>query len=120
MPEKTKRGANATPYLDDNRNVGHAQALMTMHNRVLSILEAKPETRSSDRLLIEAVYDGYGVVNLPFWQVMESDLPSFETITRCRRKIQQEREDLRAVDVVENERINRQLDFIEYAKGDMA
>lgn len=120
MPKNEERGANATPHSDNIRNSGYAQAIKTIHNLVLEILEARPDTRASDRLLIEAVYDRYGVVNQPFWLVMESDLPSFETITRCRRKIQQTREDLRAVGEVEKERIDRQLDFIEYAREGMA
>ena len=92
----------------------------TMHNRVMEVLMDTPDTRSSDRLLISEVYRRYyGVRSEPFHVVMSrSDLPSFETIRRCRQKIQEENEELRAVDPVEEERINRQLDFIAYARGD--
>ena len=97
--------------------------LMTLHDMVLSVLEEVPATRSSDRVLIATVYERYyGVHDEPFYQVMEemTDLPSIESITRVRRKIQEQREDLRAVKAVETERINRQLDFIEYAGGEIA
>ena len=93
----------------------------TMHNRVMEVLMDTPKARSSDKVLIAEVYSRfYDVCNEPFWMVMEEmhDLPSFETITRCRRKIQEEHEELRAVDPVEEKRIARQMDFIEYARGD--
>lgn len=81
------------------------------------LLKEHPATRSDDRLLITAVYDEYyGVCNEPFFKVMaRSDLPSFDTITRCRRKIQQEDESLRGTQAVERQRIYAQADFIEYA-----
>lgn len=116
MPKKGTRSAEATPHKDSTTARSEVQ---TMHNIVLDILERKPETRSSDRLLIEAVYDEkYGVVNLPFWQVMErGDLPSFETITRCRRKVQQDNEALRGTKEVEEHRLYKQVEFIDYAGG---
>lgn len=93
----------------------------TIHNMVLETLQRIPETRSSDRVLISEVYDNfYGVGNVAFWKVMEQmggELPSFETITRCRRKIQETHPDLRAVKEVEQERDNRQIEFKEYANG---
>lgn len=93
----------------------------TIHNMVLTVLSEVPETRSNDRLLISEVYNRYfDIVNQAFWQVMEEygkDLPSFETITRCRRKIQETRPELRATPVVEKGRDDRQIDFKEYANG---
>ena len=116
----TKRGAEATSHHDNIRSVARMQ-INSVHYKVLTVLEEVPSTRSSDKLLIEEVYDRYyGVVNLPFWQVMESELPSFETITRCRRKIQQEREDLRGTKETENNRLDLQKDFIKYSQEEMA
>ena len=119
MPIKAKRRAEASPYDDSIRNADASQGIKTMHNKVMSVLEEYPATRSSDKLLIAEVYRRfYGTYKEPFYVVMgRGDLPSLETITRCRRKIQEEHEELRAVDPVEKERINRQIDFIEYATG---
>ena len=119
MPKKAKRRAEASPYDDSIRNAEASQGIKTMHNRVMEVLVSYPATRSSDKLLIAEVYRRfYDTYREPFYVVMgNSDLPSFETITRCRRKIQEEHEELRAVDPVEKERINRQIDFIEYAQG---
>lgn len=121
MPKTGKRSAVATPHTDDNRNADVGQGIKTMHHKVMRVLLDNPQARSSDKVLISEVYSRfYDVCNEPFWMVMEemTGLPSFETITRCRRKIQEEHEELRADDPVETERINRQMDFIEYARGD--
>ena len=120
MPKTGKRSAVATPHTNDNRNADVGQGIKTMHNIVMEVLTTCPPTRSSDRILIAEVYRRYyGIYGDPFYVVMTmSWLPSFETITRCRRKIQEEHEELRADDPVETERINRQMDFIEYARGD--
>lgn len=85
------------------------------------LLENYPETRSSDRRLIELLYDEfYGVWDMPFYEVIRNrQLPSFETIRRCRQKVQEEREDLRAVKEVEDVRIAKQEEYIEYAREDV-
>lgn len=84
-------------------------------------LDFYPETRADDRELIKVLYDEfYGVCNEPFYMVLRRrDLPSFETIRRCRQKIQEENEDLRADKETEEKRLEAQVDFIEYAKGDI-
>ena len=77
--------------------------LTKVKDMVLFELENRPETRSSDRLLIYYVYrDYYGIGNFhSFKDVMErQDLPSFETIRRCRAKAQEIRPDLKANDDV--------------------
>ncbi len=119
MPIKAKRSAVATPHSNDNRNADALQG--TMHQKVMQVLLDNPKARSSDKVLISEVYSRfYDVCNEPFWIVMEemTGLPSFETITRCRRKIQEEYEELRAVEPVEKERIAKQMDFIDYARGE--
>ena len=84
-------------------------------------LEQYPETRSSDRSLILHIYsEFYGVFNQPFFKVLDrNDLPSFESIRRARQKIQAENEDLRAVEPVEDIRIAKQEEFLEYAREDL-
>jgi len=120
MQKKQVRGAEATPQSDSNRTADRTQ-VGTIHKLVLEVLTKVPETRSSDRILISEIYTNYyDVGNMAFWQVMEEpnlNLPSFETITRCRRKIQETHPELRAVKEVEAERFDRQIDFREYANG---
>ena len=84
-------------------------------------LERYPETRSSDRKLILYIYsEFYGVYNQPFNQVIErSDLPSFESIRRARQKIQAEIEEFRAEKPVEDVRIAKQVEFLDYAREDV-
>lgn len=121
MPKTTERGAVATSHLHDTKRRDAAQELSTISGIVEALLRESPATRASDKLLIVSVYDRYGVLYEPFYKVMaRNDLPSFETITRCRRKVQEEHEELRAVKPVENERISRQVNFIEYAGGNYA
>lgn len=64
----------------------------TTHNIVLRILETKPETRSDDWLLILEVWKGSINAELSLETVMlhhmELGIPNFETIRRCRQKIQ--------------------------------
>ena len=119
MPKKEQRGAEATSHVNDTKNSEGVQGIKTIESKVERVLRQHPATRSSDRLLVVTVYDEfYGVFNEPFWQIMaRNDLPSIETITRCRRKIQERDESLRANKRIERKRIDRQLDFIEYAEG---
>ena len=64
----------------------------TTHNKVLRILETKPETRSDDWLLILEVWKGYISTDISvetlFRNHIELGIPNFETIRRCRQKIQ--------------------------------
>ena len=85
-------------------------------------LDRYPETRSSDRELIKVLYEEfYSIWAEPFYMVLNrNDLPSFESIRRCRQKIQEEHEEYRAVKPIEDKRIEAQIDFIEYARGEEA
>lgn len=78
------------------------ERLMNIKSMVLFELSERPATRSNDRLLIYYVYrDYYGIQNETFYDVMmREDLPNYESIRRCRAKIQAERDDLRAEDNV--------------------
>lgn len=99
-----------------------SKRLNNITQMVWHCLTKYPETRNSDRKLALYVYsEFYGVFNQPFNRVIENtDLPSFETIGRCRRKIQEENEDLRGVKPVEDARIALQEEYIAYARGDEA
>lgn len=89
--------------------------LKKVKEMVLFELENRPETRRSDRWLIFRVYeDFFGITRLTsFKEVIErDDLPNFESIRRCRAKIQEERTDLRAdADVIAFREDNQQAYF---------
>ena len=95
--------------------------LRNLTQKVWWCLDRYPETRADDRELVKVLYDEfYSVWNEPFYMVMNrKDLPTFESIGRCRRKIQEENEDLRADKETENIRLEAQIDFIEYAREDV-
>ena len=94
--------------------------LKTIEQKALWELEHNPSTRDSDRNLVTAVYmDFYGMTEVtPFVDVMYSRLPSYESIGRARRKIQETREDLRGKDRIERERLANQEAYIDYAIGE--
>lgn len=64
----------------------------TIHNTVLRILEQKPETRADDWLLILEVWKEYVFTDISvesmFKHHIEFGVPNFESIRRCRQKIQ--------------------------------
>lgn len=93
------------------------EELKTIEEKVLWELENNPLTRNSDKELAIAVYmDFYNMTPYtPFVEVMYSKLPNYETLGRARRKIQETREDLRATDKIEKERIANQEVYMEYA-----
>ena len=89
---------------------------------IKEILEQQPETRSSDnKLYIEVLKrcTNQNVLNMPvqlFYQnLTEWQLPSIETVGRCRRKAQQENPNLKASVEVNNFRYDRETEFIEFA-----
>ena len=88
--------------------------------KVWYLLDKYPETRNSDRTLILYYYSEFeGIFNTPFNRVMENtELTSFESIRRARQKIQEEHPEYRAVKSVEDVRIAKQEEFIEYALGE--
>ena len=96
--------------------------LNKIRDMVWHCLTLYPETRSSDRELILHLYtDFYGVFSQPFFKVLDrTDLPSFESIRRCRQKIQAEYEHLRAVPKVEDVRMAKQEDFLAFVRGEEA
>ena len=89
---------------------------------VKSILELDPEARNDDFKLIAEVYYYINTETgkLPFNVVMlahkELKLPSVESITRARRKLQAEYEYLKADKETEILRTNEEEEFRRYAK----
>lgn len=72
----------------------------TVMSKVKSVLKDYPETRDSDKLLwlyFNIKYNGLDLIidcgsqdNISFKQwLLKPEVPTFETLTRCRRKLQE-------------------------------
>lgn len=73
--------------------------LKNIEPKVIKILEEHPETRGDDFLLLKHYYNE--IIDVSFMSFAtvcdhheELDLPSFESIRRCRQKVQANRPDL--------------------------
>ena len=99
--------------------------LRNLTELVKTIMEQQPETRSSDNLLYLEVLRHYTDVtgkqtlNLPVWvlyqHMTEWNIPSIETVGRCRRKAQQENPHLKAKSEVKGFRYDKETEFVEFA-----
>lgn len=79
---------------------------MKIYNLVEKLLKTIPATRNSDKLLFTEVYRYLGAIKQVSWfgdkeavlltSLLSGDLPSWETISRCRRKLQELKPDLGA------------------------
>ena len=94
-----------------------SKRLFTLTEMVKQELEQRPDTRSDDRLLIYTIYrDHYGIVNDKWMNVIfNRELPNFESIRRCRQKVQQECEELRGNKETQQMRLDAQKEYIEFA-----
>ena len=87
---------------------------------VTKILENYPQTRNSDNLLYLTVIDEIGKgnsdkpISLILMNLEELGLPCFETVRRTRQKIQAQRDDLKAIDKVQDFRTEREIQFREF------
>ena len=88
---------------------------------VKKVLENFEETRSDDFKLIYSVYRELDFVHTTrelFYEIMMNHdlykLPPFESITRCRRKIQKDYPEL-ANEKTKEKRLNATSDYIDYA-----
>ena len=87
---------------------------------VTHILEVNPKTRNSDNELYIAVIEaiGRGNSDKPISEILlnlkDLGLPCYESVGRARRRIQAEREDLRANDTVQDFRTEKELQFREF------
>jgi hypothetical protein len=96
--------------------------IQKVSNIVKEILERNKATRDNDNLLyVEVIYAiKPEVVNSNFRYVLSNanflGLPPFETVSRCRRKLQKEYPELKASDKVEKIRTEKQEEYIEYSR----
>lgn len=95
--------------------------LYKLEDLVKDILINVPETRSDDFYLLVHVYYKLNpdIINISFSQVMlahkDLHLPYYESVSRCRRKLQSQYEELRPSKEVQDARINKESDYINYA-----
>lgn len=91
------------------------------HRLVFSILETHKETRGDDFLLFNQVLKELNLNNCDIDYILRNHailgIPSFETITRCRRKIQHNNPELRgeAMRVIRKE---EERQYREYARSE--
>jgi hypothetical protein len=91
----------------------------TVAIKVEKILRENTWARNDDDILIyEYLKEMFGD-NMPgvrdiFLHKKELGIPAFESITRARRKIQEDHEELRATEKVQDIRYNRQKEVISY------
>ena len=95
--------------------------LKTMQSRVEFCLETYPICRDDDNMLIGAIYSLFYDVDAKrttFKEVLlRNDLPSFETIRRCRQKAQEQRPELRGTRYAQKKRKDNEKRVREYVKG---
>lgn len=91
----------------------------TVAIRVEKILRENEWARNDDDLLIYAYLKDMFGDNMPsvrdiFLHKHDLGIPAFESITRARRKIQEDHEELRATEKVQDIRYNKQKEVISY------
>lgn len=87
---------------------------------VIEILESDEKARNSDRYLSQKFYEqffGRPACLISIDEIMSSDVPTMDSITRVRRKVTQENPDLRGIESVEAERYEKQAEYIEWARS---
>ena len=88
------------------------QEVEQLHDMVFDILYNSYEARNSDRALIMQVVHRLGYKSINDDNI--DYIPSFESITRARRKIQETNGDLKASEHVKRARISHQLSMKTY------
>ena len=94
---------------------------------VKKMLEQKPETRNSDMFLYIALVKhiedekGLNITEKPFCYVLRNlkdlGLPSFKTVERERRKVQEQNPHLQSVKKVKKMREVQEEEYRKYSKG---
>ena len=92
-------------------------------NLVKDILENEPDARSDDMYLYYLFCTKYGFISdNNFYKIFkdshfrnDTGLSVFESVSRARRKIQAENEDLRPSKAVQEARLDKEVEYINYA-----
>lgn len=90
-----------------------------LENIIIDVLERNKFTRKDDHMLYIEVCSDINPNCLDnfmeaFKYRKEFELPSFESVSRCRRKVQERYPDLKEYNVAEK-RYDKQVDYIDYA-----
>lgn len=96
--------------------------LNTLQAQVEQILKTSPQARDNNNILIYAVFKLYGVestdkVASMFLKLIDKKLPSFESITRARRKVVELHPELDATENVKRAREYTEEEYEIYARG---
>ena len=89
--------------------------IIKVQEQVQILLETYPKLRDNDvRLVASYYYNNVSNINqmsaIDFLQIMvNGNLPSPDTITRARRKIQEKHPELRGVNYVERQKLEKQV-----------
>lgn len=105
--------AGAVRIKEEKQEVGKVNVVET---RVKEILELYPETRENDNLLYVTYVEEYHYVDFKkdtFINYEQYGLPSFKTVERARRKIQNEQFCFRASEGIEESRREAEKNYIE-------
>ena len=98
------------------------EKLTTIEQKIRHELEIRPECRESDWALMFHLYlDFYGIDSKStFFDVCvmhnQMDLPSPESISRLRRKVQEHNPELRSEDQVREWRKDREIEMYDYVQ----
>ena len=96
--------------------------LYVMESIVLQVLKENPAARSDDYILMLLICQKIdsALINEPFESVMKfhkvNGLPNWETVTRCRRKIQAKYPEL-VSPVTARKRRKEEAEYMEYARS---
>lgn len=97
------------------------EKLKTMQQRIEFCLETYPMCRDDDNILIGTVLSIFYNVDVKHITLKETllrtDLPSFETIRRCRQKAQEQRPELRGTRYTQKKRKDNEKRVREYVRG---
>lgn len=89
--------------------IDNQKAIEKVKNRVEKWLKEDPYCRNDDRYLVWRIWNEVGKIYIPF-EILKV-LPSPETITRARRKLQEQNPELRAAFKVRGHREERQTEL---------
>ena len=84
---------------------------MTLKQKIKELLQRYPKLRNSDKELILEIFKIKGVGLTEKQEKMIRDLPAFESITRARRKAQEEYEKLQAVEVIKQAKQVKETEY---------
>ena len=84
---------------------------------VKTILEEYPPARDNDDVLMIEYCKRVGYsLSTPYWRTLVMPSPNRETITRCRRRVQEKNPDLRASENASKRRKKAESEWKEYVR----